>query len=215
MQLALLLRGGSWDGVTASLLVSKTSLWPRPSAIDLLGRTLPAGVSKADAQLTIMLAYSQMRSTSLRREDRIQYLEAIIQVYDALHLIRRKAAIQRELAVLVSTGVTTEKVQATEMDLAADVTTLQPAPTRKLEGHLTGNEKVIETLQSVCRAYGLPDATNERNCTPSVLPSKNVMSLLETVFNHFGWLEIQYAIVREGVRVSDLLPGECRRRQHQ
>lgn len=210
MQLALLLRGPTWDAATASLLVGKTSIWPRPSAIDLLGRTLSGPVSKADIQSTIALAYSQLRSTSLRLEDRQQGLEAIIQIYDALHLSRRKAAIQRELAVMMSTDVTIERIQAAEMDLAGDVSAIAAEVTARSRKQMGAKEEVLDALESTYRIYGLPNATDEGKNIPSFLPPQSIRCLLETVFERFGWLEIQYALVREGARMSELLPGTSR-----
>lgn len=207
MQLALLFRGNAWDAVTANMLIGNSSKWPEPSAIDLFKRGLYATVTRSDAGATILLAYSQSRSSSLRKEDRIQALEVIAHVYDALHLPRRKATILREIAAIVSTDIARSEVQAMEMDLAADASAVQGATAVMSKGDAEGSAKVFDIMRSVCRTYGLPDPLEEASNKPSVLPSESISVLLNTIFERFGWLELQYALVKEAIRVSEVRQG--------
>lgn len=207
MQLALLPRGDVWDDTTVNLLIGSTTSWPRLSASHLFERTLHGSVTRSDIEATIQLAYSQCRSPTLRRQDRVQFLESITEVYDALHLPRRKAIITRELAANLSTEVAQEEDFEGEMDLAGDISSL-PRPTIvKSRGQVAGSERVIHLLRNVCLAYSLPDPSEETKKSPSTFPSETLLDILNTIFESFGWLELQYALIKETIRISEALPG--------
>lgn len=208
LQLILLLRGGIWDSKTLGLLMGSSSLpWPQLSATELFRQTVQGNVTRADAEASITLAYGQTSSPSLRSQDRLRYLEGISHIYEVLHLRRRRAVIEREISVLLSTEVAQEEAQASEMDLAADISINQNAASVKSHGNAEGAEKVLSLINHACQVYGLPEAKHESEVGASFLPPSSLMIILDTVFERYGWLELQHALLKEAIRICKRLPG--------
>lgn len=209
MQLLVFLRADLWDGMTVGILVGSASLaWPQLSSTELFRQSLLGSTARTDVETTILMAYAQISSPSLQTQDKLRFLHSIAQAYDTLHLPRKKAVILRQLALVSSTEVAQEENKPVEMDLATDAGDFRGATIVKSGSQASGAADVLDMLRRAYQIYALPNPFEEESLRASFVPPEELALVFERIFAHYGWLELQHALVKEAVRVCELLPGK-------
>jgi hypothetical protein len=215
MQLLLLFRQGIWDAETVGTLVEPpTTAWPAPSSSEIFRFSLSAPIKRPDIETTILLAYTQLSSPSMKRVDRVRFLEAISQIYYVLHMYRRRAIVVRELSVLLAVVPPESKAphgHSAPTDIGTD---REDAPVVRSRRQVVGADKILDLISQACTVYGLPahkykqTAEVHHKPQPSVLPSAALEAILQECFARFGWTELQYAMLKEAMRIAEIIPGE-------
>ena len=219
MELALLLRNSVWDTQTVSLLMGlQSAKWPSPTYLELFKLSNDSSTSRFDIASTLYLAYSPLSNQQLQPRARIRFLSSIAGMYAYLHFPRKRAIVLRELAAVAAyaaslesnrlqEGVTGLDEKSNETFDSKELTSVKSAP------DVIGSEAIIRLIQLACEAFGvpvIPPAEIIRSEDESELGQKKFLQSEVTISSgtgrfRFGWPELQVALVKDAIAISETL----------
>ena len=219
-QLAMLLHAAVWNQAVIGLIVGLGDLpWPTRERIQLFQYGLNGIVSKADLLANMSAAYNSACDPALTVSERTRFLTDLASTYDRIYCSRRQAGIQRELSALMAHVSSRETKHADSApvsrstgDLAEGLQDHAPTLVRS-SSNASGNVPILQLVEEACSTYGVAvvptsEISDIQKVSLPVTRSEAGMLLLNLESVHFGWAEMQLAMVKDAIAVSQALSGK-------
>ena len=205
---ATIYTSANWTpGTLAQIIQGPTAASLRPLTESPITLSMRSGVSRLTIADTLAVAWSVQ--SKLGVPDRLSALSMIAQLYAVIGYGRKRASVLLEMAAVAADALRKQRLPAIE----TNGTSSKPDVVRSTVD-TAGNESIVKLIEAACDVYGIAvlaslhedgDAKARRRIS-SVGGADARSTALMAQSDHFGWSELQIAVISDAIAIADLLP---------